>query len=86
MMVVEISWAGVNLQTHFHLFKGGLGLLKKPVNDTFRELAFFFIIIHLQDLFKRYLVDEVCEIRVSDRAIFRLKLSMRLAAAATYAR
>lgn len=45
--VERSSCAGISLHKYFHLFKGGLGLLEKPIDDTFGELALLFIIIHL---------------------------------------
>lgn len=51
-----------NLQSVIHLDKRALCLFEEAEDDSFRELALFVLVVHLENLVKGALIDEITEV------------------------
>ena len=64
----------VGLQCGVHLREGGVGLLEETVDYAPAELPLVFVVVHLQDLLERDLIDAVTEVQKSGRAFLTLQI------------
>lgn len=67
-----------NIQVYIHALERGLGLLEEAKHDAFGKFAFFLVIVHFEDLFKRHDVDAVWAIRKPDRSAFGLSSELTI--------
>ena len=66
------AWIGFALQVIVHLWEGIFGLFEKIVHDIFAEISHVGVIVHVQNLFKGGMVDDVAVVVEVNTSLHRV--------------
>ena len=72
------------LQAWIHLLERAFNLLEKSINNATGKLAFLFVVVHFEDLFKRQWINTISTVRKRRWTVFGLKDQTNLSARFSY--